>query len=322
MKRNTDNRVTIVMYHYVRDLANSKYPEIKGLDLKIFYKHLDFIEKHFNVVTTEDVQAAVKSRKGGLPPNAVLLTFDDGYKDHYTNVFPALKERGWQGSFFVPSKVLKDRVVLDVNKVHFILASTPAEGLVREIFDLLDQYRKNGEDILPNQELYHNLAVPKRWDENETVFVKRILQQGVDERIRAEIADILFSKHVAIPEREFSEELYVNWEQIKEMKRNNMFFGLHGHGHYWLGKLLKEQVEEDIDRSLQYFGEIVDVDNWTMNYPYGSYNDDVIQVVKERGCKIALAVENRTCLTEDDNAYALPRIDANDLMKSAAAKMV
>jgi hypothetical protein len=32
----------IVMYHYVRDLKNSRYPQIKGLDINCFEEQLDF----------------------------------------------------------------------------------------------------------------------------------------------------------------------------------------------------------------------------------------------------------------------------------------
>jgi peptidoglycan/xylan/chitin deacetylase (PgdA/CDA1 family) len=36
-----------------------------------------------------------------LPAKPVVLSFDDGYIDHYVNVFPALKEYGSTGTFFV-----------------------------------------------------------------------------------------------------------------------------------------------------------------------------------------------------------------------------
>ena len=90
--------VTIIMYHYVRNLKKSRYPEIKGLDLALFQEQLDFLEKQFHFITTEELLAAAKGTQT-LPGNSLLLTFDDGYLDHYTNVFPILKERGIHGFF-------------------------------------------------------------------------------------------------------------------------------------------------------------------------------------------------------------------------------
>jgi hypothetical protein len=50
--------LTIVMYHYVRDLAHSRYPAIKGLDLELFKGQISYLQKHYNFVTVEQVIAA------------------------------------------------------------------------------------------------------------------------------------------------------------------------------------------------------------------------------------------------------------------------
>ncbi len=86
------SKVHIIMYHYVRDLGNSRYPNIKGLDYGLFKEQIAFLKEHFTVVTMEDVIEACNSENGTLPENAVLLTFDDGYIDNFTAVFPVLKE--------------------------------------------------------------------------------------------------------------------------------------------------------------------------------------------------------------------------------------
>ena len=79
--------LTIVMYHYVRDLARTRYPAIKGRDLSSFRRQLDYIARHHSVVRAEEVVAAISKREP-LPDNAAWLTFDDGYIDHYSVVFP------------------------------------------------------------------------------------------------------------------------------------------------------------------------------------------------------------------------------------------
>ena len=97
-------KLSIIMYHYVRDLKNSRYPNINGLDLDLFKEQIDFLYKNFHVVTMEQVVDASRG-EGELPENAVLLTFDDGYIDHFTNVFPVLCNYGMQGSIFIPSRI-------------------------------------------------------------------------------------------------------------------------------------------------------------------------------------------------------------------------
>ena len=98
--------VTIVMYHYVRDLQHSRYPAIKGLSLERFHRQLDHIQAHYTPVTVEDVLDALSSAKKEMPSNPILLTFDDGYSDHFLNVFPQLDARGIQGCFFPPGQAV------------------------------------------------------------------------------------------------------------------------------------------------------------------------------------------------------------------------
>ena len=40
-----NDEVTVVMYHYVRDLKNSRYPNIKGLDIEKFKKQIKFFKE-------------------------------------------------------------------------------------------------------------------------------------------------------------------------------------------------------------------------------------------------------------------------------------
>jgi peptidoglycan/xylan/chitin deacetylase (PgdA/CDA1 family) len=58
-----------------------------------------------------------------MPDKSVLLNFDDAYSDHYMNVFPIVDKYRLQGSFYAPSKAITENAILDVNKIHFILAS-------------------------------------------------------------------------------------------------------------------------------------------------------------------------------------------------------
>ncbi len=129
-------------------------------------------------------------RGGGvLPHNACLLTFDDGFIDHYTTVFPRLQRRGWSGCFFPAAVPVLQHVVLDVHKIHFILAATrEPRGLVTRLFELLSPYRARFE--LPADEaLYERLATPGRFDPAEIVFVKCMLQRELPDAVRAEIVN-------------------------------------------------------------------------------------------------------------------------------------
>lgn len=48
-------KLRIVMYHYIRNFKNSRYPEIKGLDIALFRQQIDFLKENFHIITMEEV---------------------------------------------------------------------------------------------------------------------------------------------------------------------------------------------------------------------------------------------------------------------------
>lgn len=309
--------VTIIMYHYVRPIKDSRYPGIKGLELDLFKEQLDFVRKNYKVVTVEEVVEAVNG-KAVLPDRAMLLTFDDGYRDHYEYVLPLLRRYGMQGSFYVPSAVVEHHRVLDTNKIHYILAGADIDSLMSKLYGMLDDYRQDGyrenDYVLePNEELYAKLARVNRWDPAEVIFIKRLLQTYLPEKLRHEIVDRLFLDIMNLSEEEFAKELYINMDEIREMKKEGMFFGLHGSDHIWLDKASEEQMMKDISHAKEYFADAMDPEYLVMNYPYGGYNDAVVNYVRSIGCKLGITVEARMARIGEDDPMLLPRLDTNDL---------
>lgn len=49
-----------------------------------------------------------------------------------------------------------------------------------------------------------------------------------------------------------------------------MFFGIHGYEHSWMNRLKKEELKEDLRKSLACMTALIDKDGWVINYPYGS----------------------------------------------------
>ena len=313
------NNLTIVMYHFVRDLSHSRYPQIKGLDISLFKGQLAYLQHYYKFVTMEEV---IEALEGGneLPDKAVLLTFDDAYIDHYTNIFPLLDEFGIQGSFFPPVKAITCNEVLDVNKIHFILASaSDIPSLVEAVYHSLDQYRAEF-GLLDNHYYFEKLAQPSRMDTAEVIFIKRLLQCELDTNIRGVIVDDLFRAFVGIPEKAFSRELYMNVDQIKTMLRHGMFIGSHGYDHVWLATLGKKDKEAEIDQSLEFLDHIgVGLKRWVMCYPYGNYDSELEGILSTRNCSLGLTTEVAIARIEPGQRYRIPRIDTNDLPKQANA---
>lgn len=241
-----------------------------------------------------------------------MLTFDDGYIDNYQYAFPILEDAGVQGSFFIPGKTFSTHQLLDVNKIHYILASTNIEDLLPDVMERMDYYRNGKYDYPSNQELFFQYGQANRFDGQETVFVKRMLQTVLPEELRTHIASELFEKYVGVTEEQLAYELYMTEDQIRTMKRHGMFIGIHGYDHYWLGKLPKEQMQWDVAQALDVMDGFIDRNCWVMNYPYGSWNSETIEYIREHGCYLGLTTEVRVADLDVDDPYEMPRLDCND----------
>lgn len=94
--------VPALMYHSI-----SKRPAGWTEDLcvppEVFEEHLKYLKENgYTVVTARQATILLKSRQNVM--NTVVLTFDDGYVDNYTQAFPLLKKYGFSGTFYIIGK--------------------------------------------------------------------------------------------------------------------------------------------------------------------------------------------------------------------------
>ena len=57
---------------------------------------------------------------------------------------------------------------------------------------------------------------------------------------------------------------------------------------------------------------LLDEKKWVINYPYGSYSDEVIVGIQDKGCILGLSTDVRVSDLDKDNRFTLPRLDTND----------
>ena len=311
--------LTVVMYHYVRDLPRTRFPAIHGMRLEHFEGQLDYLTKHYTIVDVREILAAIRGETT-LPSNACLLTFDDGFLDHYTVVFPCLDYRRLPAVFFVPGRPIEEREILDVHGIHFVLAAvSDPRQLIEDVFGLLRQYRP-GHDVPDDRTLYQRYATATRLDAPEVAFIKRLLQRELPKDVRGAIVRALFVRHVSTDPASFANELYMDLEQLRCLVRHGMAVGGHAYDHPWLDTLSAAEQADEVRRTvafLRLFGP-VRPGEWVMSYPYGSHTPTTVDLLRQAGC--AMAVTTQVGLAEDLSApLEIPRLDAVDLPTSINA---
>ena len=103
-------RVPILMYHYVSEPPEDadKYRVDLSVSPENFYAQMQYLaEQGYTPINLDDLSLAVTARQA-LPDKPVILTFDDGYVDHYEYVFPILESFGFKGTFFIITGFVDD----------------------------------------------------------------------------------------------------------------------------------------------------------------------------------------------------------------------
>lgn len=290
------------MYHYVRDTHGTQFPEIFSRKLAEFEFQLNYLESKFQICTLDALENSLDS--------TAVLTFDDGLKDHYRNVFPVLQRKNMKATFFVSSIPILKPVVLDVHKIQLLLGAqshvTLFELLASELGTRrLREYEESGA-------ISSDTA---RFDNWRTILFKRLLQRDLEKPLRSEILHKIFSHFCSGDEEKISKSLYMSLIELREMKAAGMVIGNHTVNHHWLGHLeITEAKREILDcESLLIQEGLMDEELKTIAYPYGNSNVEVETYLLESNYKYAFTTVAELWDPARFTAMRIPRLDTNDV---------
>lgn len=155
-------KVPILLYHYVEYVTDARDTIRKSLNItpNIFEKQIQTLLDDSYTPIFIDELADYLSGKMKLPTKPIILTFDDGYADFYTDVFPLLAKYQVKATIYVvpgfldklnymTTKQIQEvasssgMVEIASHTVHHInLKYTKAEFAQKEIFESKDQLEK------------------------------------------------------------------------------------------------------------------------------------------------------------------------------------
>lgn len=100
MAAQAQDYLPILQYHHV----SSTTPRSTSLTEEEFIEHMDYLQSAgFEVVDLRTALNKLKVKEA-LPDKAVAITFDDSYRDIYSNAFPILAERDYPFTVFINSE--------------------------------------------------------------------------------------------------------------------------------------------------------------------------------------------------------------------------
>ena len=307
----TGGGCTIVFYHYVRDVARTDFPDIKALSPSEFAAQLDWLQTRFDVIDGPTFELAVRTGTGFDRPTA-LLTFDDGFNDHYEHVFPVLRSRGLGGVFFLVGSTLGEAPVLaNVHKTHFLLSSLGAERFAHEVgAALIAEGVSTAADVGGRDGIY-------RYDEAPDVRIKRILNYEAPYPVADRVLSTLFARHIG-ESQAFARRLYLSSGHVREMARGGMTFGFHTESHPVLSRLTREEQRTELRNGVGAIRALTGQETVSFCYPYGfphTYNAETLEALEDFGYSMAFNTVRREVTIGRESRYELPRFDTRDVAR-------
>ncbi len=296
--------VLVVMYHYVRDPRRTPFPALKTLHPDDFAAQLDWLAATRRPTTCDAFEAAAPGEAAG----AFILTFDDGFIDHYETVFPALRDRGWPGVFFVAGAALEDPPrLLNVHRTQFLLAHLGAarfaEAVEREAARL-----EGDRPLAHRREVY-------RYDDSPDLAAKHRLNYEMPMQEATRLLSDLFGRHIG-DEAAFARGLYLSRQMIREMSAGGMTFGFHTEDHPVLSRLDGAVQRQQVARGVSLVRSLTGQTRVPFCYPYGhvhTYNRETHAALAEAGYGLAFNTERRLARPGIDPRFEIPRFDTRDL---------
>lgn len=157
--------VSVLMYHMIGDMKNNS----AVMTEENFRLQMQYLKDHdYHPITMQELYDYV-TKGAKLPSRPVCITFDDGYLDSYTIVYPMMKEFGYPWTLFL----ITDDVGKSYNRMTWEQLQEMADsGTVTianhtlshpKLHNLPTRQEKENEIVGANKALKYRLGIDNAW---------------------------------------------------------------------------------------------------------------------------------------------------------------
>ncbi len=277
--RRRTQRILVLTYHRILPAPANGSPVQAGMYVEpaTFTRHIEFLQRHFNVVPLAALYHHERAVELRDERPFVVLTFDDGWRDFYTNAFPILRAHRVPATVFLPTDLIgtqrsfwTDRLAYLYSRCHGSDGS-PVSGRHETTINRLESLRG-----------------PSDRQTEAAIAVLKSIPQGAIEEILTELSS---RWDVPLPVWDRS---FLSWAEVRDMGGSGLIhYGSHTASHRILTISTPDEVREDLARSKDALerSAVVDPQFVPFSYPNGDYNDRVVALVKEAGYSLAVTTD-------------------------------
>lgn len=293
-RRRYRNKIVIVMYHAVVE-GERDYRRWTHLPVQKFAWQVAHLKKRFSLLRLSELLQ--RMREGApLPPNAAVITFDDGFRNNYTTAFPILSALQAPATIFLVTGHIDTNTPCWPDRLFLALRSTRARELDLASFGL-------GRHLLG--------SVAARDATSDYVAARlKLLDAAEKNRILDAIVAQL-DPGSGSPLGFAVDFQPLTWREIELMHDSGLIeFGGHTVNHEILSRLEPAEQRREVLESCTAVRERLGLEQVTFAYPNGTAADFTVhskKILRDAGILCGVSTVEGLCDPTDD-LYELKRI--------------
>jgi peptidoglycan/xylan/chitin deacetylase (PgdA/CDA1 family) len=276
-------------YHRIGDGTRALFDRgLWSASAEDFDAQMHVLASEADVISVHDLRRVKRLGRG----RHVLVTFDDGYRDHYDTAFPILRRHGLGATFFLATSFLDRPRVAWWDEIGWMVHVTTAREL--RLPDWLPQ------------------ALPIGGSDREAavrLLVRASQAMSSDRRHRflAALGDAL---RVGRCQAELACETWLTWDMAREMQRAGMSFGGHTASHPVLARESPARQRGEIAGCGDRLARELSIPLRYFSYPIGlrdAFDADTRACLRDAGVLVALSSYGGMSSFDDWDAYDVRR---------------
>jgi peptidoglycan/xylan/chitin deacetylase (PgdA/CDA1 family) len=273
-------------------------------------QQVQFLKTHYEVISPEDFRESCET-ESKLPPRAVLLTCDDGLRNHLTAMLPVLRECAVRCLFFVTGPSPEKTPTMLWHEQLYLLLLTGPETIRLDLPDASVQSEACG--LPAKRELWRRLLLQlsvfdgdRRWKMLEEIRT----QLGQPESWGAK-----YREHPVLAER----FLTLSRDDLRQMADAGMSIGAHTDSHPNLSQMPDQLAAHELQRNREQLELTLGRPVWALAFPFGDpASVSAREMTLAEQCGFTCAFVNHEYEREDEcRRFALPRVHVTAEMSRA-----
>jgi peptidoglycan/xylan/chitin deacetylase (PgdA/CDA1 family) len=257
--------VTVLMYHRVVDGKDMLDRNVVTGDRISFYKQIAYLASKCNIVSFDELDM-YRSGDASSPKRAVVITFDDGYRDNYEVAYPILQKMKATATIALTTGFIGGHELFWWDKLAYCIHRSKKTSITSDYTGKISLH-----------------------DEEKAIRVIQSLLKTHSDPMKNKILNEMLQKLEA--PLISGDQVFLTWEEINEMSLHGITFVPHTVSHPILTKISLHDAKKEIMDSKRAVESAVGKKTVVFVYPNGKTEDmseELDEFLKQRGFRFCL----------------------------------